>query len=185
MKIHIKYMLSVRCIEIVRQILVKHNIPFVNLEIGYVETEVDVLPAQLESFKQSLQEFELDIVSDSQEVLIEKIKNVIIEMIYNNDEAALNINFSDYLESKLFLNYNYMARRFTELVGITIEKFIIATKVERIKSLLLSEDFTLSEISYKLNYSSVGHLSSQFKSLTGMTPSFFKEIQLHKLNKSS
>lgn len=185
MKIHIKYMLSVRCVEIVRQILVKQDIPFVSVEIGSVETPEDISPSLLESFKKSLQEFELDIVSDNQEVLIEKIKNVIIDMIFKDDEAALNTNFSDYLEGKLFLNYNYMARRFTEMVGITIEKFIIATKVERIKSLLLSDDYTLSEISYKLNYSSVGHLSSQFKSLTGMTPSFFKEMQLHKMNKSN
>ena len=185
MKINIKSMLSVRCIEIVRQILVKHDIPYVGVELGSVETMEDVSPSQLESFRQSLVEFELDIVSDSQEVLIEKIKNVIIDMIFKDDESALSINFSDYLEGKLFLNYNYMARRFTEMVGITIEKFIIATKVERIKSLLLSDEYTLSEISYKLNYSSVGHLSSQFKSLTGMTPSFFKEMQLHKLNKSN
>ncbi len=181
MKIHIKYMLSVRCVEIVRQILVRHDIHFEKVEVGHVEVDTDINPAKMDLFRESLLEFQLDVVSDSQEILIEKIKSVIVEMIFNDNEVALNTNFSDFLESKLFLNYNYMARRFTEMVGMTIEKFIIATKVERIKSLLISEDYTLSEISYKLNYSSVGHLSSQFKSLTGMTPTFFKEMQMQKL----
>jgi AraC-like DNA-binding protein len=115
-------------------------------------------------------------MDDKKAILIERIKNVIIEMIHYEDEWP-TINFSTYLTQKLKYDYTYMANLFSEATGTTIEHYIIAHKIERVKELLLYDELTLTQISYKLNYSSVGHLSNQFKKVTGLTPTFFKNLK--------
>ena len=118
----------------------------------------------------------LELIEDKKAVIIEKIKNVIIEMIHYEDEIP-KVNFSDYLSSKLNYNYTYLANLFSETEAITIEHYIIMHKIERVKELIVYDDLNLSEIAWKLHYSSVAHLSHQFKKVTGLTPSFFKSLK--------
>jgi len=118
----------------------------------------------------------LELMDNKKAVLIEKIIKVIIEMIHHTDEI-IKINFSDYLSEKLQHDYTYLSNIFSEVKGITIQQFIIIHKIERIKELLLYDELNLTEISYKLNYSSVAHLSNQFKKVTGLSPSHFKQLK--------
>jgi YesN/AraC family two-component response regulator len=118
----------------------------------------------------------LELMDDKRTVLIEKIKNVIIDLVYHSDEP-LSINFSRYLSEKLDHDYTYLANLFSEVQGITIEKFFIAHKIERVKELLVYNELNLTEIAFKMHYSSVSHLSSQFKKVTGLTPSHFKQLK--------
>lgn len=118
----------------------------------------------------------LEILETKKSILIEKIKHVIIDMIHHS-EAFNNVNYSDYLSEKLGYNYTYLANTFSEVKGITIQQFIIIHKIERVKELILYDELNLSEISYKLNYSSPAHLSNQFKKVTGLTPSYFKKMK--------
>ena len=115
-------------------------------------------------------------MDDNKAILIEKIKNVIVEMVHYR-EAPLKINFSDYLAEKLQYDYTYLSNLFSEVVGTTIEHFVIAHKIERVKELIVYDELNLTEISYLLNYSSVAHLSNQFKKVTGLTPSHFKKLK--------
>ena len=115
-------------------------------------------------------------MDDKKAILIEKIKSVIIEMVHYDDDKP-KVNFSDYLTEKLSYDYTYLANLFSEVTGVTIEYFIIAHKIERVKELLIYDELNLTEISYKLNYSSVAHLSTQFKKVTGLTPSFYKQLK--------
>ncbi len=132
--------------------------------------------SQLANRLGALHESGLELMDDKKAILIEKIKNVIIEMVHYEDEWPTT-NFSNYLSEKLKYDYTYMANLFSEATGITVEHFIIAHKIERVKELLLYDEFNLTQISYKLNYSSVAHLSNQFKKVTGLTPSHFKQLK--------
>jgi AraC-like DNA-binding protein len=118
----------------------------------------------------------LELMDDKRAILIEKIKNIIVQMVHYMDEP-LKVNFSDYLSEKLNYDYTYLSNMFSEVKGMTIEQFIIAHKIERVKELLLYDELTLTEISYRLNYSSVAHLSNQFKKVTGLTPTYFKNLK--------
>ena len=115
-------------------------------------------------------------MDDRRAVLIEKIKNVIIEMIHHSDEL-IKTNFSTYLSEKLNLDYTYLANLFSEVQGTTIEQFIISHKVERIKELITYDELNITEIAWKMNYSSVAHLSNQFKKVTGLSPTHFKQLK--------
>lgn len=123
-----------------------------------------------------LHEAGLELMDDKKAVLIEKIKNVIIEMVHYSDEMP-KVNYSEYISDKLKLDYTHLSKIFSEVKGITIEHFIIAHKIERVKELLLYDELNLTQISYMMNYSSVAHLSKQFKKVTGLTPSFFKNLK--------
>ena len=118
----------------------------------------------------------LELLEDKKSILIEKIKNVITEMIHHSDELP-KVNYSDYISQKLEYDYTYLANTFSEVKGITIQQYIILHKIERVKELILYDELSLSEISYKLHYSSPAHLSNQFKKVTGLTPSFFKKMK--------
>jgi AraC-like DNA-binding protein len=118
----------------------------------------------------------LELMDDKKAVLIEKIKNAIIEMVHYKDEL-LKVNFSDFLSEKLNYDYTYLANLFSETQGTTIEKFIIAHKIERVKELIIYDEFNLTEIAWMMHYSSVAHLSNQFKKITGLTPSHFKQLK--------
>jgi len=177
MKLYIKYMVSDRCKKVVKEELKKLGLRYVNVNLGVVEILEDISPAQREQFKVALKRTGLELIDDKRAILIEKIKNVIIEMVHY-EEAPIKVNYSIFLAKKLQLDYTYLSNLFSEVVGITVEHFIIAHKIERAKELIIYGELNLTEISYLLHYSSVTHLSKQFKKVTGLTPSHFKKLKL-------
>ena len=150
------------------------------VELGEVDTDRELTPDELVRFKQELFKTGLEVMDDRKTMLIEKIKNIIVEMIHFTDEEP-TVNFSKFLCEKLNYEYHYLSTLFSEVTGTTIEHFIISHKIERAKELLLYNELTLTEIAYKLHYSSVAHLSNQFKNVTGLTPSFFKKMKHKRL----
>lgn len=179
MKLHIKYMVSLRCKMMVRSALEKLGLLYTTIDLGELNLKEDITARQWASLKIALAETGLELMDDKKAILIEKIKIVIVEMVHYADETP-KINFSDYLSGKLQHNYAYLATAFSEVTGTTIEHYIIAHKIEKVKELLLYDDLNLTQISHKMNYSSVAHLSSQFKKVTGLTPSYFKQLQQHR-----
>lgn len=176
MILYIKYMVSLRCKMLVREELKKLDIDYLNIELGMVETLGNVTTETLEKFKNNLAYSGLELLDDKKAILIERIKNVIIEMIHYTDEVP-KVNYSDYISEKLHHDYTYLSNVFSEVKGITIQHFIIMHKIERVKELLLYDELSLTEIAYLLNYSSVAHLSNQFKKITGLSPTYFKEMK--------
>lgn len=172
-------MVSIRCKMVVKSELEKMGIDYKTLELGFVETCNDLNTSQITKLKKTLLKSGLELMDDKKAVLIEKIKKVIIEMVHYSDELP-KIKYSDYISEKLGQDYTHLAKIFSEVKGITIEHYIIAHKIERVKELLLYEELNLTQISYILNYSSVSHLSQQFKKVTGLTPSFFKQLKSKK-----
>ncbi|MEZ4960636.1 MAG: AraC family transcriptional regulator [Saprospiraceae bacterium] len=161
---------------VVKAALDEIGLHYGTVDLGEVEVKENISVEQTLQLKTILLRSGLELMDDKKAILIEKIKNVIIEMIHYADEQP-KTNFSDYLSEKLKYDYTYLANLFSETTGITIEHFIIAHKIERVKELLIYDELTLTEISYKLNYSSVAHLSNQFKKVTGLTPTFFKHLK--------
>ncbi len=176
MKLFIKYMVSIRCKMVVKSELDKLGLHYLIVDLGEVEIRERLTTEKRELLKVALLKSGLELMDDKKAILIDKIKTIIVEMVHYTDEP-LKINFSDYLSEKLNYDYTHLANLFSETTGITIEHFIIAHKIERVKELLLYDELNLSEISYLLNYSSVAHLSNQFKKVTGLTPSFFKKLK--------
>jgi YesN/AraC family two-component response regulator len=176
MKLLIKNMVSLRCKLIVRSELEKMHLHFAVVELGEVEILEELTSRQQQELKNSLLKFGLELMEDKKSMLIEKIKNIIVEMIHYSDEPPL-LNFSAYLSEKLNYDYNYLSNLFSEVKGTTIEHFIIAHKIERAKELLVYNELTLTEIAAKLHYSNVAHLSNQFKKVTGLTPTFFRSMK--------
>ena len=180
MKLLIKNMVSLRCKIIVKDALEKMHLHYTIMELGEVEIVEDLTPVQKEELKLILLKSGLDLLEDKKSILIEKIKNIVVEMIHYSDEPPL-LNFSAYLSEKLNYDYNYLSNLFSEVKGTTIEHFIISHKIERAKELLIYNELTLTQISEKLHYSNVAHLSNQFKKVTGLTPSFFKKMKHRRL----
>lgn len=176
MKLYIKYMVSLRCKLLVKAELHKLGLHYVAVDLGMVEILEDITLAQREQLKSNLLRSGLELLDDKKSILIEKIKTVIIEMIHYSDEHPKE-NYSTYISEKLNYDYTYLSNIFSEVKGITIQQFIIIHKIERVKELLLYDELTLTEISYQLHYSSVAHLSNQFKKITGLSPSYFKQLQ--------
>ena len=176
MKLYIKYMVSIRCKMVVKSELDKLGLHYGVVDLGEVEIRESLSDKLRDQLKTALLNSGLELMDDKKAILVEKIKNVIIEMVHYEDELPKE-NFSDYLSEKLDYNYTYLANLFSETKGITIEKFMILHKIERVKELLLYDELTLSEIAWKLHYSSVAHLSHQFKKVTGLTPSYFKSLK--------
>ena len=169
-------MVSNRCKIAVKEELKKMGLHFIVVELGEVEVMENINFEQRESLKAALQLSGLELMDDRRSVLIEKIKTVIIEMIHHTEEV-IKINFSYYLSEKLKLDYTYLANLFSEVQGTTIEQFIIAHKIERVKELIIYGELNITEIAWKMNYSSVAHLSNQFKKVTGLSPSHFKKLK--------
>lgn len=169
-------MVSLRCKMMVKEELKKLGIEYSNVDLGLVEILGDITAAQHDQLKINLAKSGLELLDDKRSILIEKIKNLIIEMVHYAVEMP-NVNYSDYISEKLHYDYTYLSNIFSEVKGITIQHFIIIHKIERVKELLLYDELNLTEISYKLNYSSVAHLSNQFKKITGLSPSFFKQLK--------
>jgi len=180
MKLLIKNMVSLRCKMIVKSELEKMHLQFTVVELGEVEITEELSSKQQEELKTSLLKSGLELLEDKKSMLIEKIKNIIVEMIHYSDEPPL-LNFSTYLSEKLNYDYNYLSNLFSEVKGTTIEHFIISHKIERAKELLIYNELTLTEIAEKLHYSNVAHLSNQFKKVTGLTPTFFKKMKHKRL----
>lgn len=169
-------MASLRCKMTVQDELRKLGLKYVIIELGMVEVLEDITEAQQEFLKVNLLKSGLELMDDKKAILIERIKNVIIEMVHYEDEMPKE-NYSDYISEKLGHSYTYLANTFAEVKGITIQHFIIMHKIEKVKELLLYDELSLTEISYKLHYSSVAHLSNQFKKITGFSPTFYKELK--------
>jgi len=176
LKVLIKNMVSIRCKMIVKSELEKLGLHATMIELGEVQLEEDMSTEKQELLKIALFKFGLELMDDKKAILVEKIKNIVVEMVhYSDDPPALN--FSAYLAEKLNYDYRYLSNLFSEVKGITIEHYIISHKIEKAKELLIYNELSLTDIAYKLHYSSVAHLSRQFKKVTGLTPSFFKNMK--------
>lgn len=169
-------MVSLRCKMMVKEELKKLGLHFVVVDLGMVDVLEDLSQQQHDELKENLLKSGLELLDDKKSILIEKIKNVITEMIHYSDEMP-NVNYSDYISEKLHYDYTYLSNLFSEVKGMTIQQFIIINKIEKVKELLLYDELNLTQISYKLNYSSVAHLSNQFKKITGLSPSYFKQLK--------
>ncbi|HEU0110147.1 MAG TPA: AraC family transcriptional regulator [Flavisolibacter sp.] len=180
MKLVIRNMVSIRCKLIVQSVLEKAGLHSIVLELGEVEVKETLTEQQKDHLKTSLLHFGFELMEDRKTILIERIKNIIVEMIHYSDEPPVS-NFSDILSKSLNYEYHYLSNLFSEVKGITIEQYIISHKIERAKELLIYNELTLTQIAEKLHYSSVSHLSNQFKKVTGLTPSFFKKMKHKRL----
>lgn len=169
-------MVSTRCKMVVKDVLKNLGLHFMVVDLGEVEIMEDINEETRNELKKALIVSGLELMDDKKAMLIEKINNVITEMIHYSDEAP-KMNYSDYISDKLKYDYTYLSNLFSEVKGITIQQFIIIHKIERAKELLLYDEMNLTEISYKLHYSSVAHLSNQFKKVTGLSPSQFKNLK--------
>ena len=176
MKLYIKYMVSLRCKMFVKTELEKLGLTCISVDLGKVDVKEEMSEEQLEIFDMNLKKSGLELLDDKKNILVEKIKSVIIEMIHYSDEIP-KVNDSKYISEKLNYDYTYLSNTFSEVKGITIQQYIIQHKIEKVKELLIYDELTLTEIAYKLHYSSVAHLSNQFKKVTGLTPTYFKDLK--------
>ncbi len=175
MKYFVKHMISNPCKMFVKQELTKLGINYNSVELGEVDVNEKLSYNQKELLKSSLKNYGLEVVDDRRTVLVEKIKAIIVDLVYYSGDSA-NMKLSYILSEKLQLNYNYLAKVFTEELGITVEKYIILQKIEHIKELMMYGEMNMTQIASKLNYSSVAHLSLQFKKVTGYSPSMFRQL---------
>lgn len=169
-------MVSTRCKMEVKEQLKKLGLHYIVVDLGEIEIMETLSMPQREQLKKALLDSGLELMDDKKAMLIERIKNVIIEMVHHSDEV-LKINFSNYLHEKLNHDYTYLSNLFSEVQGTTIEHYIISHKIERIKELIIYGELNVTEIAWKMGYSSVAHLSSQFKKVTGLSPSHFKQMK--------
>ncbi|POY35358.1 AraC family transcriptional regulator [Solitalea longa] len=177
MLLRIKNMVCNRCIKVVKDELEKIGQTVNSIKLGEVELDDTPNEHELERIKSLLEDNGFELLEDKQSKLIELIKNMIIELVHRKEPVNLQINLSDYLSSTLNVDYSYLSNLFSSFEGITIEKYLILQRIEKAKELIFYDELTLSEIAYQLGYSSVAHLSSQFKKTTGLTPSEFKKLR--------
>ncbi len=180
MFIYIKYMVSLRCKMVVKQELQKLDLHYLNVDLGTIEILENITDVQKKELRNNLMAYGLELLDNKRNIIIEKIKAVIIEMIHYSEELP-HMNYSEYISEKLGYDYTYLANTFSEVKGITIQQYIILNKIEKVKELLMYDELNLTEISYKLHYSSVAHLSNQFKKVTGLTPTYFKGLKKKRL----
>lgn len=164
-----------RCIMVVGNVLNELQLPTLNITLGEIMLEAPLTAAQTEKLDEKLTQLGFQIIDDRKSQLIERIKNIIIGEVHHTDEQR-NTNLSQHLAAELHHDYNYLSTLFSEITGTTIEKYHISQKIERVKELLTYNQLTLSQIAWDMGYSSVAHLSNQFKKVTGFTPSYFKSI---------
>jgi len=174
-------MISNRCKLVVKEILKEHGLHFMIVDLGEVEIMEDISDGQREQLKTALNESGLVLMDDKRAILIEKIKNTIIETVHHSGES-IKINFSAFLSEKLNYDYTYLANLFSEVQGTTIEQFMISLKIERIKELIIYGELNITQIAWEMNYNSLAHLSNQFKKVTGLSPSHFKNLKDKKRN---
>lgn len=176
MKFYIKNMVCNRCKLAVRSELEKAGAAVLRVDLGEAEIKGELTVKQKQQLVSRLESLGFELIDDKKSRTIEKIKNVIVESIQNHNADTPKLNYSRLIALKLNKDYTYLTNLFSEVEGITIEKFIISQKVERVKELLVYDELSLSEIAYMLGYSSISHLSNQFKKVTGLTPSHFKSV---------
>ena len=176
MKILIKNMVCTRCIMVVNSALTELEIPYESLELGEVETSENIPEEKLKLLDSYLRPFGLELKENKKNILVEKIKSAVIALVHDSEEQT-KVNLSDYLSHKLNYNSTYLSSLFSETQGTSIEKFFITNKIEHVKELLVNDGLNLKEISYITKYSSVAHLSYQFKKTTGLAPSQFRQLQ--------
>lgn len=180
MRLYIKYMVSSRCKSLVQAELEKLGIQCATVDLGIVETITELSSEDLETLRINLSKSGLELLEDKKRLLVVQMKEAILDLIWNSEEIP-NVNYSEYLSEKLGQDYTYLSGIFSEAKGITVQQFIILKKTERVKELLASTDMSLADIAFKLNYSSVAHLSNQFKKNTGLSPSHYREMMAHKV----
>ncbi|HAF27824.1 MAG TPA: AraC family transcriptional regulator [Bacteroidales bacterium] len=176
MKLYIKNMVCIRCQLVVKSELEKIGLHHIYVKIGEANIIESITPEQIDLLDKALRKSGLEIMDDKKSVLVEKIKSTIIELVHYTDEQ-IKVNLSDYLSERLNYDYTYLANLFSEVKGTTIEKFYLNHKIEKVKELIIYNQLNLSEIAYKMHYSSVAHLSNQFKKFTGLSPSHFKNLK--------
>ena len=176
MKLYIKNMVCIRCKMVVKEELTKLGLHYTTVELGEAEVLENISVDQHDQLQVALLKSGLELMDDKKSVLIQQIKTVIIELVHYSEEP-LSIKFSEFLSQKLNHDYTYLANLFSEVQGTTIEKFFISHKIERVKELLVYDELNLTEIAQLMHYSSVAHLSTQFKKVTGLTPSYFKQLR--------
>jgi len=177
MKLHIKNMVSDRCKMLVKSELEKLELHYAAVDLGEVEIMETLSAEQLKQLNDELLKWGLSLISDHKAMLIEQIKNTVIELVHYTDQQ-IKINFSDYLSEKLKYDYTYLANLFSESQGVSIEHFLLTHRMEKVKELLVYGEMNITEIAYKLHFSSTAHLSNQFKKMTGLTPSDYKHLKL-------
>lgn len=177
MTLYIKNMVCIRCKMVVKAELSRLGLHSTRVELGQADIAEDITIAQHDQIRINLKKSGLELMDDLKGILVEKIKKVIIELVHYSEEP-LSVNLSEYLSQRLHYNYTYMANVFSEAQGHTIEHFFIEHKIERVKELLIYNELNLTEISYKMHYSSVAHLSAQFKKVTGNTVSYYKRLKI-------
>ncbi len=177
--VFIKNMVCNRCIMVVQNELDKLGLNVKSIKLGEVILEKELSPATKNKLNDALMPLGFEIIDDRKSRIIEKIKNIIIELVHHQDNNTRH-NLSELLSSRLHNDYNYLSNLFSEVEGTTIEKYFIAQKIEKVKELLVYDELSLSEIAFRLNYSSVAYLSNQFKKVTGLTPSHFRQIKEYK-----
>lgn len=175
-ELKIKNMVCARCIKSVTGIFARQGSDIHSVQLGVVELNNPLSKEQMESIKQELQQEGFEILDDQRSKLIGQIKNEILTLVHHGELDELKINLSSFLTNKLHKDYNYLSNLFSSVEGTTIEQFFILQKIEKVKELLMYDELSLSEIAYKLGYSSVAHLSNQFKKITGLTPGQFKKL---------
>jgi AraC-like DNA-binding protein len=176
LKLHIKNMVCIRCQMVVKDELEKLGLPYTYVKIGEADVIGEIQPNQMRKLKTGLEKAGLILMDDKKSILVEKIKSAIIELVHFNEDQIM-VNTSDYLSEKLNYNYTYLASLFSEVKGITIEKFYLTHKIEKVKEMIVYGDYNLTEIAYKMHFSSVAHLSNQFKKYTGLTPTQLKNLK--------
>lgn len=176
MKLHVKNMVSNRCKMVVKSELQKHGLHFTTIQLGEVEVMEDISNELYNVINNALKKTGLELLDDNNSILVERIKTIIIELVHYNDKQ-IKINLSDYLSEKLNHNYTYLSNLFSVVKGTTIEQFFLSHKIEKVKELLVYDELNLTEIAFKMHYSSVAHLSNQFKKMTGLTPSHYKRLK--------
>ncbi|GHA42600.1 hypothetical protein GCM10007103_24670 [Salinimicrobium marinum] len=176
MKLYIKNMVCNRCIMVVQSELKKFGLHPVSVELGEVEISDDMNEEEKEALNEVLSQLGFQLISDKKSRWIEQIKNAVVELVHHQEEQ-IKTNLSTYISEKLHADYSYLSNLFSEVQGVTIEQYYIAQKIERVKELLVYDELSLSEIADELNYSSVSHLSKQFKKVTGLTPTHFRQVK--------
>lgn len=176
MRLHIKNMVSDRCKTLVKTELEKLGFHYILVDLGEAEITENLSTEQLKQLNDELVKSGLSLISDHKSILIEQIKNTVIELVHYTDEQ-IKINFSDYLSEKLNYDYTYLANLFSENQGVSIERYLLTHRIEKVKELLVYDEMNITEIAYKLHFSSTAHLSNQFKKMTGLTPSDYKHLK--------
>lgn len=176
MKLYVRNMACLSCKVVVTEALKELEIEPIKVELGEIEIREGLTDVEKQKLNNKIKKVGLELLENKQGAIIEKIRKVVVDYVYHTEEKLIT-NFSDYISKKLNYSYTYLSNLFSEVEVSTIEQYVIAMKIERIKELIMFKDLTLTEISYKLHYSSVAHLSTQFKKVTGLTPTHFKALK--------